>query len=196
MSDRIAILGWGSLLWDRRPDFDKWHGPWQFDGPILKIEFSRISSSRLGALTLVMDPVNGSDNQVAYCLSFRSNLPEAVEDLRIREGTSLANVGYIHRDGSAQSRDAGSSSMIEAWAATRAFDAVVWTDLQSNFNQKTGKPFSIAAAAEHIRSLSEDGRRAALDYIAKAPDFIDTPFRRFCATSHSSAMNSSRKASP
>ena len=103
MADQIAILGWGSLLWDKRRDFDKWHGAWQFDGPILKIEFSRISSSRLGALTLVLDSVNGSDNQVAYCQSMRGNLSEAVEDLRIREGTSLANVGYIHRDGSARS---------------------------------------------------------------------------------------------
>ena len=186
MADQIAILGWGSLLWDKRRDFNKWHGAWQFDGPILKIEFSRISSSRLGALTLVLDSVNGSDNQVAYCQSMRGNLSEAVEDLRIREGTSLANVGYIHRDGSARSRDAGSISMIEAWAATRAFDAVIWTDLQSNFTQKTGKPFSVATAAEHIRSLSEDGRRAALDYIAKAPDFIDTTFRRFCTNSQAS----------
>lgn len=183
MSERIAILGWGSLLWDGRPDFDNWHGPWQFDGPILKIEFSRISSSRLGALTLVLDPMNGSDNQVAYCQSLRSDLSEAVEDLRIREGTSLASIGYIHRDGRTRSRDDGSGSIINAWAVTRAFDAVVWTNLQSNFTQKTGKPFSISAAAEHIRSISEDGRRATLEYVAKAPDFIDTPFRRYCATS-------------
>jgi hypothetical protein len=176
------------LLWDTRPDFGKWHGAWQFDGPILKVEFSRISSSRLGALTLVLDSVNGSDNQVAYGQSSRSNLSQAVEDLRIRERTSLANIGFIHGDGRARSQDAGSSSMIEAWAAARVFDAVVWTDLQSNFIHKTGKPFSIAAAVEHIRSISEDGRRAALDYIAKAPHFIDTPFRRYCATSQASVF--------
>jgi hypothetical protein len=26
---RIALLGWGSLLWEGGPDFDRWHGPWQ-----------------------------------------------------------------------------------------------------------------------------------------------------------------------
>jgi hypothetical protein len=40
---KIAILGWGSLLWDKRPEFDEQHDEWQFDGPKLKIEFSRVS---------------------------------------------------------------------------------------------------------------------------------------------------------
>lgn len=48
----IAILGWGSLLWDERPEFDQHHGVWQFDGPHLNLEFSRKSSSRENALTL------------------------------------------------------------------------------------------------------------------------------------------------
>jgi hypothetical protein len=149
----------------------------------LKIEFSRISSSRFGALTLVLDSANGSDNQVAFCRSLRSDLSQAVEDLRIREDTTAVNIGYIHRDGNARSRDSCSRSGIAAWATARAFDAVVWTDLQSNFVEKTGKPFSVMSATEHLQSISEDGRRAALEYIAKAPDFIDTPFRRYCATS-------------
>lgn len=49
---RIAILGWGSLLWEGGQEFDTWHGPWQYDGPTLKLEFSRVSKKRLGALTL------------------------------------------------------------------------------------------------------------------------------------------------
>lgn len=40
---RISILGWGSLIWDWR------HlpitGDWQRGGPVLPIEFSRISRS-------------------------------------------------------------------------------------------------------------------------------------------------------
>lgn len=38
---KIALLGWGSLLWDKRPEFDEYHEPWQFDGPELPLEFSR-----------------------------------------------------------------------------------------------------------------------------------------------------------
>jgi len=44
---RIAILGSGSLPWEGGLDFDRWHGPWEYDGPILKLEFSRVSEKRL-----------------------------------------------------------------------------------------------------------------------------------------------------
>jgi hypothetical protein len=57
---RIAILGWGSLLWDKRPNFDEQHDDWQFDGPALPPEFSRVSSSRSGVLTLVIGAVPGT----------------------------------------------------------------------------------------------------------------------------------------
>jgi hypothetical protein len=40
-----AILGWGSLLWEEREAFNENHGPWKNDGPALKVEFSRVSSS-------------------------------------------------------------------------------------------------------------------------------------------------------
>ena len=45
----IAILGWGSLLWDERLEFDDHHAPWELDGPNLEIEFStaRVRSSNL-----------------------------------------------------------------------------------------------------------------------------------------------------
>jgi hypothetical protein len=38
---KIAILAWGSLIWDRR-DLQI-AGDWQAGGPIVKIEFSRVS---------------------------------------------------------------------------------------------------------------------------------------------------------
>ena len=56
---KIAILGWGSLLWDRQAEFDKHHDDWQFDGPSLQLEFSRVSESRKDALTLVVDTNHG-----------------------------------------------------------------------------------------------------------------------------------------
>jgi len=48
MPPRVAILGWGSLLWEGGSAFDKWHDDWRCDGPILNLEFSRVSASRLG----------------------------------------------------------------------------------------------------------------------------------------------------
>ncbi|TIT04035.1 MAG: hypothetical protein E5W72_01625 [Mesorhizobium sp.] len=86
---RIAILGWGSLIWDKRPEFDEKHAPWEDDGPALKLEFSRISDTRNGALTLVIDTDYGQERIVQYALSTRTNPADAVADLRCREGTVI-----------------------------------------------------------------------------------------------------------
>src|SRR5262249_52977469 len=48
MPPQIPILGWGSFLWEGGTDFDDWHDDWRFDGPPLRLEFSRVSTSRLG----------------------------------------------------------------------------------------------------------------------------------------------------
>ncbi|HOW68396.1 MAG TPA: hypothetical protein P5055_13320 [Candidatus Paceibacterota bacterium] len=53
----IAILGWGSLIWNPR-DLPI-TGDWQGDGPVLPIEFTRISDN--GRLTLVIDERHGVD---------------------------------------------------------------------------------------------------------------------------------------
>jgi hypothetical protein len=73
MAGEIAILGWGSLQW-------------RSDGPALRIEFSRISKTRNGALTLAIDAGNPVPVQVSWCLSSRTDIGEAVEDLRKPEG--------------------------------------------------------------------------------------------------------------
>ena len=96
---RIAILGWGSLLWDtttpQAQEFDRHRGNWLFDGPRLRLEFSRISHSRNSALTLVLDYENGGEpSQVAYALSKRKHPEDAACDLRCREGTVMKNIGY------------------------------------------------------------------------------------------------------
>ena len=86
---RIAILGWGSLLWEGGLEFDSWHDAWEYDGPILKLEFSRISEKRLKALTLVIDTENGAETAVAWCLSKRMTLADAMQS-----GIQPAGVNY------------------------------------------------------------------------------------------------------
>src|SRR5713226_4147257 len=95
---RIAILAWGSLLWEGGLQFDSWHHAWQYDGPTLKIEFSRVSKRRLGALTLVIDPDHGSPTTVAWCLSKRESLENAIADLRCRENCLVEDIGRIRID--------------------------------------------------------------------------------------------------
>jgi len=59
MSKGIAILGWGSLIYELGELESYVASDWKDGGPKLPIEFSRVSSSRDGALTLVIDEKNG-----------------------------------------------------------------------------------------------------------------------------------------
>ena len=175
---RIAILGWGSLIWEKRPEFDKWHEDWLPDGPMLKLEFSRISESRADALTLVIDDKHGELCCVDYALSKRRTPDDAICDLRCREGTILRHIGYHFADGS-RSGEPAVPDRIRTWAKDKKLDVVVWTGLSSNFQQKErGKPFSVREALSYLKALSPEGMVKAAEYVWRAPEFIHTPLRR------------------
>lgn len=177
---KIVCLGWGSLIWDPDEEFDKHHKEWKFDGPKLKIEFSRISCSRDGALTLVIDSQNGEECQMAHTQSTRKNPDDAICDLRCREGTTLSNIGYLFLDGSCKSNtiDKESLSAIEKWASEKKFDVVVWTNLKSNFKEKVGSDFSVEEGQKYFESLLGKAKNSAVKYVKNAPDFVHTPLRR------------------
>jgi hypothetical protein len=188
----IAILGWGSLIWDIRhrgaPEFDKWHGPWLEGGPSLKLELSRVSQrSRPGVLTLVIDPVHGATCRTWYCLSKRIEPNDAFEDLSIREGISEqrhgrvpASIGRFFRgkSGPTVCRDPESGRSIQTWADSKGIDVVTWTDLRSNFEHVTGRPFSISAALAHLDSLAPELRSETMEYARRAPPSVQTELRR------------------
>lgn len=177
---RIAILGWGSLLWEGGPEFDDQHEPWQYDGPELKIEFSRVSASRMGALTLVIDDQCGSPTTVAWCLSKRQGVEDSVCDLRCREGTTVENVGRIRVDGKHPLPVAPPAALdsIAIWARDKKLDAVIWTALRSNFAKEAKQPsISADAAIAYVKTLSAAGKAKAAEYVWRAPDFVRTPVR-------------------
>jgi hypothetical protein len=153
---KIAILGWGSLLWEENREFDARHEPWEYDGPRLKIEFSRVSTSRQGALTLVIDEEHGAPTAVAWCFSKRQSLEDAISDLRCREGTPTAeNIGCF-RVSKRPDPPAAQESIqaIMDWAREKAretkLDAVIWTALKSNFEKKTKTAFSVGNAVAYV----------------------------------------------
>ena len=178
---RIAILGWGSLLWDKRPDFDETHAKWQLDGPILPLEFSRVSASRNNALTLVIDTNNGTDCRVAYAMSKRLNPEDTIADLRCREGTIMKWIGYYFADDSNRAK-VDVPSAIVSWAKEKRFDVVVWTGLPSNFKQKTKREFTIDAAIKHLQGLLPEGKANAASYVWRAPAFVQTKLREVLET--------------
>ncbi|MBI4262614.1 hypothetical protein HY624_03760, partial [Candidatus Uhrbacteria bacterium] len=146
--------------------------------PEIKIEFSRVSRTRKGALTLVIDPEHGALSQVAYSWSNRATIEEVVEDLRCREETTLGNIGYVDlQTDTGTYRDAETGDSIRTWMKASEVDAVVWTDLSSNFEERTKQQFSVPAAISYLKGLPETGRAEAKKYFAEAPSFVKTPLR-------------------
>jgi hypothetical protein len=175
----IAILGWGSLLWEGGGQFDRQHEQWQGGGPVLKIEFSRISESRLGALTLVIDDQFGAPMQVAWCLSKRQTIEDAICDLRSREGTTVENIGHVrmHAERPPLADLLTPQDVIAGWAKPQNLDAVIYTALKSNFQERKGQPFSVDAAVAHVRAMNPTAKARAAEYVWRAPDFVRTPLR-------------------
>ena len=183
--DKIGIIAWGSLYWDPRDLKVRTGGllspTWRKDGPRLDLEFSRVSGD--GRLTLVIDETNGSECATLVAQSSLTDLNKAIENLMTREGTSNDRaIGYINfRD--RRERDPSGGNLpralcsIRAWGENNRYDALIWTGLRSNFEQKKNVPFSIESALIHLKGLTPAERRVALDYFQNAPPQIVTPLR-------------------
>jgi hypothetical protein len=180
---KIAILGWGSLIWDKR-DLPI-AGDWQKDGPKLWIEFSRISKGgeRAGCLTLVIDERSEEESISLYAASPRTDLAQAIADLQAREGTQQDDIGFCevaaaHFAPNARNRHPKSCERIRVWAVEKGIDAVIWTALSRRFKDVLGIPYSPAAGLSYLNGLPAPTKKLALEYIHAAPEQTMTPFRR------------------
>ena len=174
----IIVLGWGSLIW--RAGELRTGGDWALDGPILPIEFSRISDN--GRLTLVIDETNGASVRSRWIKSECPTIDEAIGNLQRREGSPNAKaVGYVDlRKGSysptALKRHKNTTDIIASWGQSKSFDAVIWTAIGPKW--PLDSEFSIEAAAQYAASLIEPLRSEAHEYIRKAPVEVATPVRK------------------
>ncbi len=169
---RIAVLGWGSLL--RRPGQLAIRGDWHNDGPCLPIEFARISHGK--HLTLVIFPRRRLV-QTYWAHSQCPTLDPAIKNLAMREGTPDRNIGFLHRDGSQSTRFPRYVPRLRTWLTTHGLDAVVWTDLPSNFEKETKQRFSNSAALDYLRLADPPVRATATDYVRIAPAQTRTQLR-------------------
>ena len=181
---RIALIAWGSLVWDPR-DL-KAADTFAPNGPLLPIEFCRISED--GRLTLVVDETFGAVCTTHSAPSALQNLDAAIENLRMREGMRNAQeIGFVELSSGKQSevaaqRHPSAVATIASWAQSKAYDAAVWTALASNFDEpgRGGEPFSVAAAIRYLETLEERDSAtfaSALAYIRNAPAEVETPVR-------------------
>jgi hypothetical protein len=181
---KTAILAWGSLV--SHPRDLQAAAEFVPDGPLLPIEFCRISAD--GRLTLAVDETYGAVCKTYSAPSGIQSLDEAIENLRIREGMSNARaVGYVEIASGKQSdvamqRHPQAVATIAAWTQANGYDAAIWTALASNFEEsgKGGEPFSVTAALSYLEELEKRDAakfRLALDYVRRAPIEVQTPVR-------------------
>jgi len=171
---RIAIVAWGSLLWDQRTL--KLSSRWYADGPGLPLEFARASEN--GRLTLVLHE-DSPLQQTYWATSSFDSLGGARENLRARERCTTVAPIHVHtRSGKTHGEVPESvKRRMAAWLSEHTgVDAVVWTGLQPKWPGRT--PFGVEAAIAYLQSLEEPARSRAREYVTKAPPQIQTPVRQ------------------
>nr|WP_315158793.1 hypothetical protein [uncultured Flavobacterium sp.] len=174
---KIAILGWGSLIWQPKElKFDTNIG-WKENGSVLPIEFARISKD--GRLTLVITP-NGTEVPTLYSVSSFDSLDLAVLNLAVREGSGRKSIGcYDKSKDEFYPIDFSFKENIKNWIQTTDFDAVIWTNLPEKLDlenvTKTEKDPD--GRIDYLQNLKGSKSALAEEYIRNTPKQIATKYR-------------------
>ena len=166
---RIACLGWGSLIW--KPGALPVEGKWHQDGPLVPIEFTRISDG--GELATAVS-LNAEPVPVLWAWLAVDDLATACALLKEREAIPEKRIDGI---GSliVTEQPVG---MLAEWAQARNIDAVIWTGLPPRCDYIENRVPSLQAALAWLDGLEGDTREHARDYISRVPQQIDTAYRR------------------
>ena len=190
---RIAVLGWGSVVWERgvlevAADFLP-------NGPHLPLEFGRVSGDE--RLTLVIDETFGASCPTYAAPSSFGDLNAALLNLWERQGSEgeplpgdvrrhgrvgFTDVSSGQKSDSAMQRHPRAVAAITAWAKANGYDAAIWTALASRLHEpgKRGDPFIVNAAIRYLEDLEKRDAATfglALAYIRNAPLAVQTPVR-------------------
>lgn len=179
---KIVYLGWGSLVWDSQglevPE-------WRKTTLKLPLEFSRASDGGFGRLTLVIDPVNGIENHVWAGRTLHKNLNTAIKAVRKREKSSVhESIAYINlRDNSSRNTNTPPDVVqrIRTYAVQNKIDAIIWTDLRSNWEELKFCKFTNQNVINYFRFLPMDVQVKILTYVYQATriSHIKTTFSKF-----------------
>ncbi|HEX4541160.1 MAG TPA: hypothetical protein VH112_13045 [Acidimicrobiales bacterium] len=183
---RIAVVGWGSLIWDPREL--PLRSTWQPDGPALPVEFTRVASD--GRLALGLRGGVG-DVQTLWAIMSGGELEVARSQLAERERTVPDRIGCLDRRGagcldslasiSRVGPEVGDGDLVRrlgSWLADRRLDAVIWTALPPNFEERAGLALSVSAAVSYLEQVPDEVRRRAEQYVRRAPPQVRTDIRR------------------
>ena len=174
---KIAVIGWGSLIWDIEILAPHVRGDWQMEaGPRLPMEFSRVSPKRKLGLAVCLDPAVGVLCKTHVIRSARSGIHAAMEDLRARERAPEGLIGAYHASFQ-HGRMPEVVARVRDWCKAGGWDGAVWTDLEPNFEDSTGRIFSVAEGIWYLKTLRGESLEEAFNYIQNAPAQTATPLR-------------------
>jgi hypothetical protein len=128
----------------------------------------------------VIDPEHGTPVATLYARSRRNDLDAAIHDLMKAEGaTNPKRIGFVDvRESKHRSRISPPlAEVVKEWARAHEFDAVIWTELPSNFKDHTGRDFSPETAVKYLGELPKVLVEQAREYVDRAPKEIETPLR-------------------
>ena len=129
-----AVLGYGSLIWDLDDLAPHVQLPWAMGGgPLMPMEFSRVSPKRKMGLVVVLDADNGELCPTHAIASVRSDIHSVAEDLKNREhASSIKQIGALCmesefvRSGSSRNRTARKTVVHGFWCTRRSMDGFAW----------------------------------------------------------------------
>ena len=177
-SIRIAVIGWGSLLW-RPGELALATGRWNKDGPTLPIEFAR-RSRKATRLTLAVTPNSDERVRTYWAVSDEHAIPDARENLRLREGAPhIEDIFALDKQGRywGRERDPGPREDVLLWLSDHpALDAVIWTGLKANWPK--GKALTFATVDAYVSGQSLIDRAGIKNYVRRTPAQVDTSLRR------------------
>ena len=177
---RYAVIGWGSLIWDLENLAARVEGGWRMrEGPLVPLEFSRVSPKRKMGLVVCLDTEHGEDCPSHWILSRRRSVAGAVVDLARRERAVPHRIGAVCvHEGVAHGRLDPVVRTVRDWCLTTGLDGAVWTDLESNFSEHLDTAFSVERAVRYLAGLKGESLDEAVRYIENAPETTMTPLRR------------------
>jgi hypothetical protein len=167
MTKKIVCIGWGSLIW--QPKTFIISGTWNTDGPDLPIEFVRESSGK--RITLVIDKL-AKPQKTLWALMPTSDISQAIQSLKERENSQ--KIEFVEATDNTTDEI---KSIIRDWLRVKNIDVAIWTGLEAKFNGNPVRP-TIDQVISHLATLSGDEKKDAEEYIRRAPDQINTEYRR------------------
>jgi len=167
---KIACIGWGSLIW--RPENLAIQKKWFEDGPMLPIEFTRISDD--GRVTLIIDK-DAKPVRTLWAFMTVTDIDKAIISLKERE--KIQNLKKIEYVKSTDTKTEEVEKIIIDWLNSKSLDYAIWTGL--SFGKKTiSKRPTIETILRHLEQLPYGIGQRAEEYIRNAPKQIDTEYRR------------------